>query len=79
MTNIDPQIYQAIVIAHALELWHKHRMRVNSAYTPSAMMRKAREITGAQFKPRDYLAAAQALRQAADARKVELIRAGADA
>lgn len=58
--------YQALTIAHALELYHKHKMKVNRAYTPSAMMRAASQITGAKFAPRDYAGAAAACRQVAE-------------
>ena len=53
---------RAIAIAKALELYANTGMRVNRAYTPAAMMRAAREITGLTFKPRAYLSAASALK-----------------
>jgi len=64
MTN--PRAYQALTIATALELWAKARVRVGRAWTPKAMMRAAREITGQEFGQRDYTGAAKALRKAAE-------------
>lgn len=57
-----PAIYQAMVIRSALRLYAKTGMQVNRAYTPSAMMRTARRITGVKgLKSRDYAGAAAAL------------------
>lgn len=58
----DPHTYQAVVIAKALELYSVHRLKVNKAYTPKAMMAMAGKITGKTFMPRDYVGAAKALR-----------------
>ena len=62
MTSINPSTYQALVIAKALELYARTGIKANRAYTPTAMMRMATKITGKTFRPRDYLPAAQALR-----------------
>lgn len=59
---MDPQAYQALVLAKALELYAHTGMKANRAYTPSAMMRTAARITGLRFRARDYLVAANALR-----------------
>lgn len=59
----DPRKYQAIVIASALDLYRKTGMKANRAYTPSAMMKAASQITGRKFKARDYETAAIALRE----------------
>lgn len=61
MYMIDPSIYQALAVKHALILYHKHGVRVNRAYTPARMMATAAAITKRTFKPRDYIGAAQAL------------------
>lgn len=53
--------YVAIAVKSGLKLYAKHRIRPNAAWTPTAMMRKASEITGESFKPRDYLGAVHAL------------------
>jgi len=60
---VDPQIYRAKVMEHALRLYAKTGMKVNTMYTPSAMMRVANQITGKTFKARDYLGAADALKE----------------
>jgi hypothetical protein len=54
-------VYRATVIASGLKFYAKTGMKVNKAYTPSAMMKAATEITGQKFKARDYLGAADAL------------------
>jgi hypothetical protein len=54
--------YRAIVMAQALSLYAKTGMKANRAYTPSAMIAAAREITGKHFRARAYEEAAQALR-----------------
>jgi hypothetical protein len=55
--------YQAVVIATALKMYATTGMRANSAYSPTAMLRRASEITGQKFRPRDYMGAAEALRK----------------
>lgn len=60
--EIGVSIYRATVIGHALAFYAKTGMRMNCAYTPSAMMRAATEITGQKFKARDYVGAAEALK-----------------
>jgi hypothetical protein len=59
------RIYQMMVIAAALRLYAKSGMKVNRNYTPNAMMRAATHLTGARFKPRQYLLAADVLEAAA--------------
>lgn len=56
------KVYQATVIGSALRLYAKCGLRVNRAYTPSAMMKVATALTGKRFKARDYLGAADALK-----------------
>lgn len=57
-------VYAATVIASALRLYARTGIKVNRAYTPSAMLAKATEITGQTFRGRDkYMNAADALRQ----------------
>ena len=69
ITNMG--MYQAIVIASALELYAKTRIQANRAYTPMAMLRKANEITGGNYKRGQYLLAAVALRAWCDQRQRE--------
>lgn len=63
---INPAVYQAVVIARALDLYASTGIKANRAYTPAAMMRTAAAITGRTFKARDYRGAAAALRAHAD-------------
>lgn len=60
-TGIGVQVYRAAAIASGLRLYAKSGMKPNRAWTPTAMLRAASEITGQKFKPRDYLGAADAL------------------
>lgn len=54
-------IYRASAIASALRFYARTGMQANRAYTPSAMMKAAAQITGQKFKARDYAGAADAL------------------
>jgi hypothetical protein len=59
--------YQALVISKALEFYADTGKRVNRAYSPMAMMRMARNITGNHhLLERDYRGAARALREWAE-------------
>lgn len=40
---------QALTIRKAIQMWVKHGMKVNRAYTPSAMARTAGTITGETY------------------------------
>lgn len=70
-TGSDVGVYRAVVIANALRFYARTGFKVNRAYTPSNMMRAAREITGQAFRPRDYTGAADALSSWANTRKGE--------
>jgi hypothetical protein len=48
------QTYRAIALKHGLALFVKTGMRPNSAWTPSAMLRTAGEITGRTYKRGRY-------------------------
>lgn len=65
---IDPQAYRRVVIANALRFYARTGMRVNRAYTPTAMLRAATELTGKKFKRGQYLAAAEAIMETVDAK-----------
>ena len=54
-------VFRAITIKHAIRFYAKTGMKVNRAYTPSAMLRAAGEITGKTFKRGAYTEAADAL------------------
>lgn len=55
------ETYTAIVLKSGLSLYEKTGMKPNRAWTPSAMIAKARQITGAKLKARDYAGAIAAL------------------
>ena len=42
--------YRALVIKQACKLYAKHKMQVNRAYTPTAMLKAASGITGKAYK-----------------------------
>ena len=48
------QAYQAITLKHAIKLYARTGMKVNSAYTPKAMLAKASELTGQVLKRGQY-------------------------
>lgn len=54
---------RALTIAKALELYADTRMKANRAYTPTAMLKAAKEITGSTFKRGEYKQAATAIRK----------------
>lgn len=58
-------VFQFTVLASALRFYAKTGMKVNAAYTPSAMKAAAERFTGLKFKARDYLGMADALENAA--------------
>ena len=66
------KVYQATVIGSALRLYAKCGLKVNRAYTPSAMMKVATALTGKTFKARDYLGAADALKAWAEAQALAI-------
>lgn len=57
----DITVFQARVLRKALEIWVKHKLRVNRAYTPKAMLATASRITGRDFKRGQYAQAIAAL------------------
>lgn len=63
MTSIDPRVFQALSIASGLKLYASTGMKPSRSYTPTNMMRAASAITGKTFKARDYMTAANALRE----------------
>jgi hypothetical protein len=62
-TIVDPRKYQKLVLAKALEVYATTGMSVNRLYTPRNMMRTASQLLNREFKPRDYVGAAKALRE----------------
>lgn len=57
-------VFRGIVIANALEFYAKTGMKVNRAYTPTAMLGAAKGITGKTYKRGQYAAAAADIREA---------------
>lgn len=70
------ECYRAYVIASALKLYADTGMKANRAYTPTAMLKAANEITGHVYRRGQYNAAAMALIEWADKRKAELPKVG---
>lgn len=69
LTGREIDWFRAKASAIGLEIWAKHRIKVNRAYTPKAMMGQAQRMTGKTFKPTDYLGAARALRAMVEAER----------
>lgn len=69
LTGREVDWFRAKAIAIGLETWAKHKIKVNRAYTPRAMMATAEKITGRTFKSTDYLGAASALRAMIEAER----------
>ena len=67
MQTTNPVSFQCLAIASALELYAKTGIKVNRAYTPTAMLATASHLTGKKFKRGQYVEAAAALREAAKA------------
>lgn len=67
-------VYRATALAAALRLYAKTGMKVSRAYTPTAMLKAANEITGHVYRRGQYAAAAEGLKEWAD-RKVAEIKA----
>ena len=65
---MDPVLYQMLAIRTGLRAYAKHKMRLNRAWTPKAMMATAARLCECSFKPRDYEGAAKALERAAEKR-----------
>lgn len=60
--------YRAIAIKGALRMYAKTGLKANRAYTPTAMLAAATEITGKTFKRGQYEEAAAAIQEWLDAR-----------
>lgn len=65
-------VFAMTALASGLTMYAKHKMIPNRNYTPKAMMDAAAQYTGKKFKARDYLGAAQALRDMAAAQASNL-------
>lgn len=58
----NPAVFQAVVLAKALDLYARTGLQANRAYTPKAMLATAERITGHKFHGRRYAEAADTLR-----------------
>jgi hypothetical protein len=67
----DVDIFRALALATALDFYAKTGMKANRAYTPTAMIKAANEMTGHVYRRGQYTAAALALRELADRMKSE--------
>lgn len=72
MTSIDPRLAQMVAIKVGLRAYARHKIKVNRAYTPKAMMMMAEKLTGKKFNARDYLEAAAELEKTANKLHEEL-------
>ncbi len=61
------EVFRSLSLASGLKLYASAKILPNRMWTPSAMMKAASQITGKQFKPRDYEGAAKALQKWAEA------------
>lgn len=68
--------FVATTLHHGLRLYANTGMKPSRAWTPKAMMAKASEITGKRFRARDYLGAADAVKEWAEAEKARALAAG---
>lgn len=68
-TGADVNIFRGVVIASALRFYAMTGMRINRAYTPTAMLRAAAKIKGRKFKRGQYLEAADAITAVVEAAK----------
>lgn len=69
---MDPTLYKMLVIRTGLRAYAKHKVRLNSHWTPVRMMAVAARLCECSFKPRDYEGAAKALERAAEKRAERL-------
>jgi hypothetical protein len=63
-------VFRAYVIASALKMYAKHKIKANRAYTPTNMLAAVHEITGMKFKRTQMMEAAQFLQLWADAKRM---------
>jgi hypothetical protein len=69
---MDTTLYQMLAIRTGLRAYAKHRIRLNTMWTPKRMMATAARLCETSFKPRDYEGAAKALERAAEKRAKQL-------
>lgn len=72
MTTItNMPLFRAAVIASALKLYHSTGIKANRAYTPTAMLKAANEITGHHYRRGQYLMAAEGILAWIDQKRAE--------
>ena len=59
---MTPQHFSALAIASAIDLYVRTGLRANTSYSPTNMLRAAKQITGKEFKRNQLADAAIALR-----------------
>jgi hypothetical protein len=52
VTGQGVRVYQAMAVRQGIEFYHAHRMPINRAYTPKAMLATAAAITGKDYGKR---------------------------
>ena len=65
-TGNGVNVYVLTALASGLKLYAKTGMKPNIAWTPTAMLAKASELTGQKFKRGQYMEAAKACKAKAD-------------
>jgi kynureninase len=65
----DINIFRAIALASALDLYAKTGMQASRLHKPTVMLRTAETMTGLKFKRGQYTQAADALRLLAEGQK----------
>ena len=59
--------FVAVTLRQAIKLYRLHGMKVNRAYTPTAMLARASQLTGKKFKRGQFAEAEAALTELLDA------------
>lgn len=65
-------VFACLTVASALALYAKTGIKVNRAYTPSAMLAFVERTTGVKFKRTQYAEAAQYLKTWAQAKRATI-------
>ena len=68
-TGSDINIYRALALASALDLYAKTGMQASRLHKPGVMLKTAETMTGLKFKRGQYTQAADALRLMAEGQK----------
>lgn len=71
---MTPRTYQAMAIRTAIKLYAETGIKVNTAYTPTKMLRTARDLTGKHFNRGQYQEAFDALTEVIGDGKIYQLR-----